>query len=315
MRVRWPNATVITCLALALTFTSLAGWADGRPVVHSRFVVPSSLQVASTAPASKPYESHSPVTPPNAEMQSLVWMEEALLWSSQNHSPIPERLKTLEETFFGIAYPFETTAQRLTRLDTALKARKEEALRKREAEEAERQAALQPTITDEWDETSPSSPNKLTNPSVRSTTANGASAYPNRLPDPASGQPAMGLPYGQTPPTTWNPNQPYDSYTSQGWESTPSPEVMNESLLTLEKSVLKARFPNDVPAQRLDRLETAVFHRTAGNEGLSEDERLQRLIALASAQADSNYERSINSKSGTLKSMCPMIPIILLMLL
>lgn len=315
MTRRWHTAVGIAFLTLALAFNTLGSWAALKPVVHPRFVVPSSTHVASTSTATKPYESHSPAIPPNAEMQSLAWMEEALLGSAQSTLPVPERLKTLEETFFGMAYPFETTAQRLARLDTALKARKDEALRKRQADEAERQAAMQPTITDEWDETSPLSPNKLTNPSLRSTTTTGASASPNRLPDPASNQPAMGLPYGQSPPTAWNPNQPNDTYTSQGWESTPSPEVMNESLATLEKSVLKTTFPNDVPAQRLDRLETAVFHRTAGNEGLSDDERLQRLIAVASAQADNNYERTVNSPSGSLKSLWPMIPIILLMLL
>jgi hypothetical protein len=243
-------------------------------------------------------------------------MEEALFGAPQNSLPVTNRLTTLEETFFGVAYPFESTSQRLVRLDTALKARKEEALRKREANEAERQAALQPTVTEEWDETSPLNPNKLTNPSAYPT--NTASALPARLPDPASGQPAMGLPYGQTPPTVWNPPPQASQYSpnpSQGWESAPSPEVMNESLLTREKSVLKTTYPSDMPANRLDRLETAVFHRTAAGEGLSNDERLQRLIAVASAQSDSAYERTVNSPTTTLKSLWPMIPIILLMLL
>ena len=90
---------------------------------------------------------------------------------------------------------------------------------------------------------------------------------------------------------------------------------MNDSLLTLEKSVLKTTYPQDRPPQRLDRLETAVFHRTAAGEGLSDDERLQRLIAVASAQADTQYEPSVSSPSATLKTLGPMIPMILLMLL
>ncbi|MDH4379364.1 MAG: hypothetical protein QE263_05620 [Vampirovibrionales bacterium] len=315
MTHRWPTVVGIALLAFALVFNTLGGWAARKPVVHSRFVAP--LATAAQTPAT-PYGSSqaTSTSAPSAELQSLSWMEEALLGAPQSTLPVAVRLTTLEETFFGVAYPFEATAQRLARLDNALLSRKDQTLRKRQADEVERQAALQPTLTDEWDETSALNPHKLTNPSTYP--ANKASALPARLRDPASGQPAMGLPAGQVSPTAWSPPPQASEYSpnpSQGWESTPSPEVMNESLLTLEKSVLKATYPSEMPTTRLDRLETAVFHRTAGTEGLSEDERLQRLIAVASAQADSNYERTVNSPSGSLKSLWPMLPIILLMLL
>jgi hypothetical protein len=89
---------------------------------------------------------------------------------------------------------------------------------------------------------------------------------------------------------------------------------MANAVNRLESDILKANYPNEPISSRLGRLEMAVFNRSAEGEGLTEDQRLQRLMAVAVAEEDAKRLDGGANKGG-LKSIWPLIPVILLMLL
>lgn len=89
---------------------------------------------------------------------------------------------------------------------------------------------------------------------------------------------------------------------------------MTNAVNRLESDILKTNYPNEPITSRLGRLEMAVFNRSAEGEGLTEDQRLQRLMAVAVAEEDAKRLDGGGSKGG-LKQLWPLLPVILLMLL
>lgn len=130
-------------------------------------------------------------------------------------------------------------------------------------------------------------------------------AQPN-LPNPAVYQPAMGLPA--------MPNQGLPVYqASSSSASTATQADMEKALATIEKQELRTTYPLEPMNVRIDRLEHSIFHQSASQSGLSEEERLERIIAVSAAEQDGSASRS--SGATSIKSMWPLIPMIILMLL
>ncbi len=102
--------------------------------------------------------------------------------------------------------------------------------------------------------------------------------------------------------------------------------AFDNMLLQAEQTVLNRSFPAEPSGQRLDRLEVSLFGRVAPPE-ISEQDRLDRILAVASAegQATSDRDQILSFPSGTTttgrttkggaKSLWPLIPMIILMLL
>ncbi|MGE0201323.1 MAG: hypothetical protein AB7P76_10190 [Candidatus Melainabacteria bacterium] len=96
-----------------------------------------------------------------------------------------------------------------------------------------------------------------------------------------------------------------------------NPADMQNALSNVEQNVLKSTFPSEPTGQRLDRLERAIFHQTSPE--LSEQDRLQRVIAVAAGGGD-NTESGVNplgptGKASFMRSLLPIILTILPMVL
>lgn len=98
-----------------------------------------------------------------------------------------------------------------------------------------------------------------------------------------------------------------------GGASGQSPDLL-AALNQVEKKVLRKTYPTEDVDARLARLENKVFHQTAP-PGVSHDDRLQRIIAVAAAGGDKASSTTSTTKSSV-RSILPMIlmliPLILL---
>ncbi len=132
-------------------------------------------------------------------------------------------------------------------------------------------------------------------------------ATPGGLPPGALANTQPGQPVGTA--------QPYNPYYGGGGAVTPATMAdMGVAVTGLENDILKQSYAGQPMGARLERLELAVFQQTAVGSGLSDEERLQRLMAVSVANRDSQTAAA-NRKKGGLKSFWPIIPMIVLMLL
>lgn len=160
-------------------------------------------------------------------------------------------------------------------------------------------------------------PDALTNPEANSqkvasqNQGKGQAMAPPQhyLPDPAAQQPAI----ASAAPIQGQPGQTYTGQTYGQAQSAASMADMQRALATIEKQELRTSYPMDPIPVRLGRLEQKIFNQTAENSGYSDEERLQRIIAVSAAEKDSVASRGGNS--GGIKSMWPLLPILVLMLL
>lgn len=108
--------------------------------------------------------------------------------------------------------------------------------------------------------------------------------------------------------------QQYGSAANPYGNGNPAAQVDRVNAINrLEHDILDTTHPNDPVNLRLTRLEEAVFSQSAQGRGLSEEERLQRLMAVAVAKEDADTLGQ--SQKGGLRQLFPLLPIILLMLL
>jgi len=98
-----------------------------------------------------------------------------------------------------------------------------------------------------------------------------------------------------------------------------TPEDMGNALIKLEQTLLKQTFPGDNTATRLARLEQKVFQQPAPPD-VSDQDRVERLIAVASAQHDSTPAGVFGGGGGTptttndmLRALLPLVPMVVLM--
>lgn len=130
------------------------------------------------------------------------------------------------------------------------------------------------------------------------------------LPDPASQQNAI----ASAAPIQGQPGNVYTGqYGQSQGVSQASVADMQRALTTIEKQELRTSYPTDPIPARLARLEHKIFNQTADHSGYSDEERLQRIIAVSAAEKDS--VAAGRGPSGGIKSMWPLIPILVLMLL
>jgi hypothetical protein len=141
-------------------------------------------------------------------------------------------------------------------------------------------------------------------------------------PYPASPAPS---PYG-TPPGYTDPSMPsnqgdpvgHDAMASDpgvygaGAAGAPSSPDMLAAITQVEKQVLKKTYPMEPASARLSRLETKIFHSPAP-PGMSEEDRLQRIIAVASAGGDNvgNTSTAGSSIRGILPILLMLVPLLL----
>ncbi len=129
-------------------------------------------------------------------------------------------------------------------------------------------------------------------------------ATPGGLPPGALASTQPGQPVGV--------GQQYNPYTGGGAVSPATMADMGVAVTTLENDILKQNYSSQPMGARLERLEMAVFQQSAVGSGLSDEERLQRLMAVSVAKRDNQTNRA---RSGGIKSLWPLIPMIVLMLL
>ncbi len=108
-------------------------------------------------------------------------------------------------------------------------------------------------------------------------------------------------PYANTP------NYPSVDDLAEG-ASGQSPDLL-AALNQVEKKVLRKTYPTEDVDARLARLENKVFHQTAP-PGVSHDDRLQRIIAVAAAGGD----KASSTTSTTKSSVRSILPVILMLI-
>ncbi len=124
---------------------------------------------------------------------------------------------------------------------------------------------------------------------------------------------------GQTNYGTGYPQYPMGGPPQTGSYGAPShPNVAADvanALTSVEDQILGKTYPMEPNSQRLDRLEEKIFNRTS--PGISEEDRLQRVIAVASAEGKGREPNGVTTggAKSTVKSLWPLIPFIILMLL
>lgn len=140
-------------------------------------------------------------------------------------------------------------------------------------------------------------------------TAGNPAYFPGILPRAQPGQIApqdtQGFPQATLPPNN-TPN-------------IQTPEDMSNALIKLEQTLLKQTFPGDNTATRLARLEQKVFQQPAPPD-VSDQDRVERLIAVASAQHDSTPAGVFGGGGGMptttndmLRALLPLVPMVVLM--
>ncbi len=117
-----------------------------------------------------------------------------------------------------------------------------------------------------------------------------------------------GIADAQPAPLPQYPDMPPDMYSQ--YQAAPSADFM-AAIANVEQEVLHATYPVDPLNVRLDRLENQVFHQTSPE--LGPEDRLQRLIAVASAGGD--RPSSMGGKARFFKTVLPIILTILPMIL
>lgn len=137
--------------------------------------------------------------------------------------------------------------------------------------------------------------------------------------NPYQSQPG-GLPPGALaspqPSGGYGMGQQYNSAANPYGNSNPAAAAdMANAINRLEQDILKSTYPTEPIPARLGRLEQAVFNQSAEGRGLSDEERLQRLMAVAVAKKDSQSLQRQTGPGGTLRNLWPLIPVLVLMFL
>lgn len=134
-----------------------------------------------------------------------------------------------------------------------------------------------------------------------------SAGYSPWYPSTPAAQPAMA--YSPYPPQASN-SYPTTDYGSSPVMAAPNADIVS-AIGQVEQQVLRKTYPADPVDSRLSRLETKIFHASAPPT-LSEQDRLQRIIAVASAGGNSGAP---STAAMTMRGVLPVLLMLLPLLL